>query len=80
MTEPGTSTTAVPLAGHPRVVAAAVEPARRGPVVAALNRVVAGGGSAVLVTADGGERPAGLHDAVQVLDLRRGSGDWDSTR
>jgi hypothetical protein len=58
--------------GHPRVLAAAVEPIRRDAVIQKLNQVVEHGGSAVLITADGRERPAGLADAVQVLDLLAG--------
>ena len=82
MAEPTTSvpvpvpvTTPVPGAvrpkqGRPRVVAAAVEQARRAPVVETLNWVIENGGSAVLVTADGGDRSPGLHPAVEVVDLR----------
>jgi len=61
-----------PVPGRPRVVAAAIERTRRRGVVRKLNRVVEGGGSAVLVTADGGERDPELHPAVQVLDLTAG--------
>jgi hypothetical protein len=63
---------AAPRPGRPRVVAAAVEPARRRGVIRKLNRVAENGGTAVLVTADGGERAAELHPAVQVLDLQAG--------
>jgi hypothetical protein len=59
-------------AGRPRVVAAAVEPARRGAVVAVLNQVVAAGGSAVLVTADGGGRSPDLAAEVEIVDLAAG--------
>lgn len=58
--------------GRPRVVAAAVEPARRSAVIAALNQVVAAGGSALLVTADGRARPPGLAPEVETLDLAAG--------
>jgi hypothetical protein len=58
-----------PLPGRPRVVAAAVGPARRRGVIAKLNRVVAGGGTALLITAEGFERPPELDDAVESLDL-----------
>ena len=58
-----------PVAGRPRVVAAAVGPARRPGVIAKLNRVVAGGGTALLITAEGFERPPELDDAVESLDL-----------
>jgi hypothetical protein len=58
--------------GRPRVVAAAVEPSRRAAVIAALNQVVAAGGSALLVTADGGSRPLVLASEVEVLDLVAG--------
>ena len=56
--------------GRPRVVAAATEPARREGTIAKLNRVVAGGGSALLITADGGRRPLELADGVELLDLQ----------
>jgi hypothetical protein len=57
--------------GRPRVVAAAVEGARRGNVIIDVNRVVAGGGSALLITADGGGRTDGeeLDPRVETLDL-----------
>jgi hypothetical protein len=58
--------------GRPRVIAAAVEPARRAAVVAVLNRVVEAGGSALLVTADGGGRSPGLSAQVETLDLVAG--------
>jgi hypothetical protein len=58
-----------PVPGRPRVVAAAVGPARRRGVIAKLNRVIAGGGTALLITAEGFERPPELDDAVETLDL-----------
>jgi len=61
-----------PQPGRPRVVAAAVERTRRKGVIRKLNRVVENGGSAVMITADGGERPPELHEAVQILDLQAG--------
>jgi hypothetical protein len=57
---------------RPRVVAAAVEPARRSGVIEMLNRVAASGGSAVLITADGSPRPTALADPVQAIDLLAG--------
>jgi hypothetical protein len=53
---------------RPRVLAAAVVPRRHGPVIKALGEVVAGGGSAVMVTADGA-RPSGLAAGVESVDL-----------
>ena len=53
---------------RPRVVAAAVVPRRHGPVIAFLGEVVAGGGSALMVTADGA-RPSGLAAGVESIDL-----------
>jgi hypothetical protein len=61
-----------PSGRRPRVVAAAVEPVRRAGVIEMLNRVVAAGGSGVLVTADGSPRPEGLADAVAAIDLVAG--------
>jgi hypothetical protein len=58
--------------GRPRVIAAAVERSRRHGVIRKLNRVVENGGTALMITADGSERPEELHPAVQVLDLRAG--------
>ncbi len=57
-----------PKAGRPRVVAAAVIPARRAAILRLLGEVVAAGGSALLVTADG-RPPPGVPDGVEVLDL-----------
>jgi hypothetical protein len=54
------------------VVAAAVERSRRRGVIRKLNRVAENGGTALMITADGGERPEELHPAVQVLDLQAG--------
>ncbi|HEX2807932.1 MAG TPA: hypothetical protein VHN80_17360 [Kineosporiaceae bacterium] len=59
-----------PVVGRPRVVAAATQPARREGTIAKLNRVVAAGGTALLITADGGERPPELADGVELLDLQ----------
>ena len=61
-----------PVPGRPRVVAAAVERSRRPGVIRKLNRVVENGGTALMITADGCERPEELHPAVQVLDLQAG--------
>ncbi len=63
-----------PVAGRPRVVAVAVVPARRGHVIAALTRVVEGGGSALLITAQGTpppDLPAGVEAIDLVADERR---------
>ncbi len=54
--------------GRPRVVAVCVTPARRANAVRLLGEVVAGGGSAVLVTADGGV-PDHLPDGVEAIDV-----------
>jgi len=62
--------TARSVPGRPRVVAAATEPARREGTIAKLNQVVAAGGSALLITADGGERAPELADGVETLDLQ----------
>jgi hypothetical protein len=65
-----TASASTPARAHrPRVVAAAVEPARRAAVVQVLNQVVAAGGSALLITADGGARSPGLAAEVETLDL-----------
>lgn len=69
---PGPSAVAVARPGRPRIVAAAVEPARRSSVITALNQVVAAGGSALLITADGGSRDPGLAPEVETLDLAAG--------
>ena len=61
-----------PVPGRPRVIAAAVERSRRRGVIRKLNRVVENGGTALMITADGCERPEELHPAVQVLDLQAG--------
>lgn len=58
--------------GRPRVVAAAVDPARRTAVVEKLNQVVAAGGSALLITADGGVGTEELSGDVETLDLCAG--------
>jgi hypothetical protein len=57
---------------RPRVVAAAVEPVRRAAVVEKLNQVVAAGGSALIITADGGADLADLAPDVETLDLTSG--------
>jgi len=59
-----------PVPGRPRVVAAATERSRRDRTIAKLNRVVAAGGTALLITADGGERSPELADGVETLDLQ----------
>ncbi|MDQ1289001.1 MAG: hypothetical protein QG622_2567 [Actinomycetota bacterium] len=61
--------TPVRRAGRPRIVAAAVESARRTATIRTLNQVVAAGGSALLVTADSLERPEDLAPEVEMLDL-----------
>ncbi len=66
MAEPSSRAGAGP--ARPRVLAAAVVPRRHGPVIKALGEVVAGGGSAVMVTADGA-RPSGLAPGVESIDL-----------
>jgi hypothetical protein len=58
--------------GRPRVIAAAVEPSRRPGVVEKCNQVVAGGGSALLITADGGVGLEDLSPDVETLDLTTG--------
>ena len=58
--------------GRPRVVAAAVEPSRRPGVVEKCNQVVAAGGSALLITADGGVGLEELSPDVETLDLTSG--------
>ena len=70
MAESHTVAESQPVIGRPRVVAVATEPARREGTIANLNRVVAGGGSALLITADGGGRPPELADGVQLVDLQ----------
>lgn len=52
---------------RPRVVAAAVVPRRRWKVVEVLDEVVRSGGSAVMISADGGGEE--LDPRVQVIDL-----------
>jgi hypothetical protein len=58
-----------PTKGRPRVVAAAVERSRRSGVVRKLNWVVENGGEALMITAEGRDRPGELDPRVQVLDL-----------
>lgn len=55
-------------AARPRVLVAAVVPRRRGPALEMVGRLVAQGGSAVLVTADG-HPPTDVPDGVEVIDL-----------
>lgn len=73
MAEPTGGTTTVgraaPAKGRPRVVAAAVERSRRRGVIRKLNWVVENGGEALMITAEGRDRPAELDPRVQVLDL-----------
>lgn len=54
--------------GRPRVVAVCVVPARREHAVRVLGEVVAGGGSALLITADG-RVPPNLPEGVEAIDL-----------
>jgi hypothetical protein len=56
------------MTGRPRVVAVAVVTSRRDRAVRALGEVMAAGGSALLITADGSVAPD-LPDGVQTLDL-----------
>jgi hypothetical protein len=58
-----------PVPGRPRIVAAAVERARRAATIRTMNQVVAAGGSALLITADSRERPVELAPEVEMLDL-----------
>jgi hypothetical protein len=62
-----------PVPGHPRVLAAAVVQRRRWKVVPMLGDVVAAGGTAVLVTADGArtqDLPPGL-ETIDLVDAER---------
>jgi hypothetical protein len=65
-----------PVPGRPRVVAAAVERTRRGRVIRELNHVVEHGGTAVMITSEGRNRPENrpekLHPDVQLIDLATG--------
>ena len=64
-----------PVPGRPRVVAVAIGWAHREVTVAKLNRVIAAGGTALLITAEGGERPPELADGVDTLDLQSAERD-----
>lgn len=57
--------------GRPRVVAVSVVPARREHAVRVLADVVAAGGSALLITADGAVR-RDLPDGIEAIDLVSG--------
>ncbi len=66
--EPAIARSAGQLPGRPRVVAVAITKARRAHVLRELTRVVAAGGSALLITADGAI-PDDLPDGVEAIDL-----------
>lgn len=65
---PGVHPTPPAEPGRPRVVAVCITPARRANAVRLLGQVIAAGGSAVLVTADGCV-PDDLPDGVEAIDL-----------
>ena len=60
------------VAQRPRVVAVAIGWAHREVTIAKLNRVMAAGGSALLIMAEGADRPEELADGVELLDLQSG--------
>src|SRR5450755_236032 len=69
-----------PVAGRPRVVAVAIGWAHREVTIAKLNRVMAAGGTALLITAEGGERPPELAAGVETLDLQSAERDLGLNR